>query len=67
MKFTEQSFKKEALVLKFYQHCLQVLIQSIQRSTVIVIYFLKSGNSHQTVLMITMYELELTDVRLTPC
>ena len=50
-------------MLKFYQHWLQALIQCIQRSTVIVI-FLRSENSHQSVLMITMYELELIDVRL---
>ena len=66
MKFSEQYYNTEALILQFYQHCLQALIQSIQRSTVIVI-FLKSGNSHHNVLMITMYELELTDVRLTQC
>ena len=53
-------------MLKFYQHCLQGLIQTIQRSAVIII-FLNSGNSHQTVLMITMHELELNDVRFTQC
>ena len=53
-------------MLKFYQHCLQALIQTIQRSTVIII-FLKSGNSHQTMLMFTMHELELNDVRFTQC
>ena len=63
----EQYFRTEALTLKFNQHCLQALLQSIRRSSVIVIYFLKSENSHQTVLINIMYELELTDVRLTQC
>ena len=64
MNFTEQYSTTGALMLKFFQHCLQAPVQSIQRSTVIEI-ILKSENSHQSVLMITMCELELTDVRLT--
>ena len=53
-------------MLKYYQHCLQALIQSIQRSAVTII-FLKSWNSNQIGLVITMNVLELTDVQFTQC